>query len=168
MPEEKTLAVKKVRNGRGIVALKAFRRGAIVMEVTGRIVSDDEVWSYWDTDPRLGENCFRYDDDSYINPDGKIGAYANHSCNPNTGIVKRGRKLLLKAIRAIVPGDEVTHDYSTLLGGDDVWTMRCNCGETNCRKTVRNIGKLPAVRVREYRLLGVIPDFIYATRNLKL
>ena len=74
MSEKKTLAVKKVRNGRGIVALKAFRRGAIVMEVTGRIVSDDEVWTYWDKDSRLGENCFRYDDELYINPDGKIGA----------------------------------------------------------------------------------------------
>ena len=167
MSEKKTLAVKKVRNGRGIVALKAFRRGAIVMEVTGRIVSDDEVWTYWDKDSRLGENCFRYDDELYINPDGKIGAYANHSCNPNAGIVKRGRKLLLKAIKPIAAGDEVTHDYSTLLGGDDVWTMRCNCGEANCRRTVRNIGKLPAATVRHYRRLGIIPDFIYATRNIR-
>ena len=106
MPEKKALAVKKVRNGRGIVALGPFRRGAIVMEVTGRIVSDDEVWTYWDTDKRLGENCFRYDDDSYINPDGEIGAFANHSCNPNSGIVKRGRKLLLKAIKPIAAGDD--------------------------------------------------------------
>lgn len=168
MSKKKTLAVKNVRNGRGIVALKAFRRGAIVMEVTGKIVSDDVVWDYWDVDERLGENCFRYDDDHYIDPDGRIGAFANHSCNPNAGIVKRGRRLLLKAIAPIAPGDEVTHDYSTLLGGDDVWTMRCDCGEPNCRKTVRNIGKLPVASVRRYRKLGIIPDFIYATRNLKL
>jgi hypothetical protein len=139
MAEKKSLAVKKVRNGRGIVALKAFRRGAIVMEVVGKIVTDDEVWGYWEIDERLGANCYRYDDDHYLDPDGPIAA-----------------------------GDEVTHDYSTLLGGDDVWTMRCNCGESNCRRTVRNVGKLPAARVREYRKLGIIPDFIYATRNLKV
>ncbi len=168
MAEKKSLAVKKVRNGRGIVALKAFRRGAIVMEVVGKIVTDDEVWGYWEIDERLGANCYRYDDDHYLDPDGQIGAFANHSCNPNTGLVKRGRRLLLKAIAPIAAGDEVTHDYSTLLGGDDVWTMRCNCGESNCRRTVRNVGKLPAARVREYRKLGIIPDFIYATRNLKV
>ena len=165
MTEQKTLAVKKVRNGRGIVALKAFRRGAIVMEVTGKVVSDDVVWGYWDIDERLGENCYRYDDDHYINPNGTIGAYANHSCNPNAGIVKRGRRLLLKAIVPIAAGDEVTHDYSSLLGADDVWTMRCNCGEANCRKSVRNVARLPAATVRRYRRLGIIPDFIMATRR---
>ena len=167
MAEKKALAVRKVRNGKGIVAQKAFRRGAIVLEVTGKIVSGEEVWGYWEIDERLGANCFRLDDDNYIDPDGCIGAYANHSCNPNTGIVKRGRRLYLKAIAAIAAGDEVTHDYSTLLGGDDVWTMRCNCGEANCRKTVRNVGKLPAATMRHYRRLGIIPDFIYATRNIK-
>ena len=30
-----------------------------------------------------------------------------------------------KAIAAITAGDEVTHDYTTLLGADDVWKMRC-------------------------------------------
>ena len=86
----------------------------------------------------------------------------------NTHVVPELDAVVLKAIAPIAAGDEVTHDYSTLLGGDDVWTMRCNCGEANCRRTVRNIGKLPAATVRHYRRLGIIPDFIYATRNLKI
>jgi hypothetical protein len=166
MPSRKTLEVKPVRNGHGIVAQKAFRRGALICDIKGKLVSGDEVWRYWDIDPRRGENCFRFDDDHYIDPNGRIGAFANHSCNPNSGIVKRGRRLLLKAIRPIAPGDEVTHDYSTLLGADDVWTMRCNCGEPNCRRMVRNIGRLPAATLRRYRQLGIIPDFILATRTL--
>ena len=167
MPSGKTLDVRPVRNGRGIVARKAFRRGAVLSEIRGRIVSGDEVWRYWEIDPRLGENCFRYDDDHYIDPDGEIGAWANHSCNPNAGVVKRGRRLLLKAIAPIAAGDEITHDYSTLLGADDVWTMRCNCGETNCRRVVRNIGKLPDTTLRRYRRLGIVPDFILATRAVR-
>jgi hypothetical protein len=157
------LAVRPVRNGKGIVVLKAFRRGAMLCEIKGKVVSGDEVWRYWKIDARLGENCFRFDADHYIDPDGQIGAYANHSCNPNAGIVKRGRRLLLKAIAPIAAGAEVTHDYSTLLGADDVWKMRCNCGEPNCRKTVRNVARLPAATVRRYRRLGIIPDFIMAT-----
>lgn len=165
MPPSKTLAVRAVRNGKGIVALRAFAPGATICQIKGRIVTGETVWHYWDTDPRRGENCFRCDADHYLDPEGEIGAFANHSCNPNAGIVKPGRRLLLRAIRPIAAGDEVTHDYSTLLGADDVWTMRCNCGASNCRKVVRNIGKLPVSLVRRYRRLGVIPDFILETAH---
>ncbi len=164
MPTSKTLAVKPVRNGRGIVALKAFRQGAAICEITGKIVTADEVWRYWDIDPRLGENCVRYDADHYLDPNGRMIQFANHSCNPNAGVVKKGRRLMLKAIAAIAPGEEVTHDYSTLLGADDVWKMRCNCGAPDCRRVVRNIGTLPAATLRRYRRLGIVPDFILATR----
>jgi SET domain-containing protein len=163
MPPGSRLDVRPVRNGLGIVALKPFSKDAVICEIRGKIVTGDEVWSYWEIDQRLGENCFRFDDDHYIDPDGEIGQYANHSCNPNAGIVKKGRRLLLKAIASIAAGDEITHDYSTLLGTDDVWKMRCNCGESNCRRAVRNIGDLPAATVRRYRRLGIVPDFILAT-----
>lgn len=163
--ERKSLAVRAVRNGKGIVALTNFRRGALIFEVAGKLVTGEQVWRYWETDPRLGENCFRYDDDHYIDPDGRIGQYANHSCHPNAGLVRRGRRLLMKAIAPIAAGDEITHDYSTLLGADDVWKMRCNCGEADCRRVVRNIGHLPVATIRRYRRLGIIPDFIMATRR---
>ena len=159
-----TLTVKPVRNGRGIVSAKSFRRGALITEIKGKIVTPDEVWRYWETDPRLGENCFRYDADHYLDPDGEIGQYANHSCDPNAGIVKRGRRLFLKAIAPIATGDEITHDYSTLLATDDVWKMRCNCGTAKCRRVVAHVGKLPAATMRSYRRLGIVPDFILESR----
>ncbi len=168
MASGKSLTVSPVRNGRGIVAAKPFRQGALIVEIKGRIVTADDVWRYWEIDPRLGENCFRYDDDHYLDPDGEIGQYANHSCNPNAGIVRKGRRLILKAIAPIAAGEEVTHDYSTLLGTDDVWKMRCDCGEANCRRVVGNIGKLPAATLRNYRRLGIVPDFILATLRRRL
>lgn len=160
LPPGGSLAVKRVRNGKGIVALKPFRKGAIVCEIGGTIVSAETVWGYWDIDGRLGENCFRFDADHYLDPNGKLGQYANHSCAPNTGIVKRGRRLFLKAIEPIAAGDEVTHDYSTLLGSDDVWKMRCNCGAPACRRWVKNIASLPPATLRRYRRLRIIPDFM--------
>ena len=157
------LGVRAVRNGKGIVARKVFRRGATILVISGKIVTGDEVWHYWEIEPRLAENCFRYDADHYLDPDGEIGQYANHSCNPNAGIYKQGRRLILKAIKPVAAGGEITHDYSTLLGADDVWKMICNCGESNCRRVVRNFSKLPAATLRTYRLLGIIPDFILET-----
>jgi len=163
MAPSKSLTVGPVRNGHGIVAAKPFRQGAVIVEIKGKIVTADEVWRYWEIDPRRAENCFRYDADHYLDPHGEIGQYANHSCNPNAGIVRKSRRLILKAIAPIAAGEELTHDYSTLLGADDVWKMRCNCGASNCRRVVGNIGKLPIVTMRTYRRLGIIPDFILAT-----
>lgn len=160
----KGLTVKPVRNGRGIVATQGFPAGAWICEIKGKIVAPQTVWRYWETDERRGANCFRFSPERYLDPEGEIGAYANHSCNPNAGIVKQGRRLLLKAITSIARGDEVTHDYSTLLGADDVWSMRCNCGAANCRRVVKPVHSLPAATAARYLELGILPGFIRATR----
>jgi SET domain-containing protein len=157
------IAVRKSRNGRGLVALRPMRAGSRVLTIRGRVVSAATVWRYWQSSPRRGANCFRYDADRYLDPDGELGAYANHSCRPNTGIVKRGRWLTLRAIGDIPAGAEITHDYSTLLGADDVWTMRCNCGEPQCRGKVRNVAGLPAATLARYCRLGIVPKFIMGT-----
>lgn len=160
-----TLKVGPVRNGQGIVALKPFAPGKAICRIRGKIVTGDAVWRYFDSDPRRGENCFRYDADHYLDPEGEIGAYANHSCHPNAGVIMAGNRLMLKAIRPIAAGDEVTHDYSTLLGADDVWKMKCNCGAPKCRKVVRNVSRLPPGVLSGYRALGIIPEFILAIRR---
>ena len=165
MAYPKGLTVKPVRNGLGIVALRNFSQGAIVCEIRGSIVSPQTVWRYWQSAPRLGANCFRFSAERYLNPEGEIGQYANHACDPNTGVVKQRRRLLLKAIAPIARGEEVTHDYSTLLGADDVWRMRCNCGSANCRRMVLHIGALPVTVIERYRRLGVVPEFILATAS---
>jgi SET domain len=142
------LAVQPVRNGLGIVALK----------------SSDEVWSFWKTDPRKAANCFRYDADRYLSPQDKIGAFANHSCNPNVRVVKQSGQLFFQAIKSITACTEITHDYSTLLGADDSWIMPCNCGEVPCRKKIRSFHELPTAILKRYLAIQAIPDFILATR----
>ncbi|MDP2239329.1 MAG: SET domain-containing protein-lysine N-methyltransferase [Burkholderiales bacterium] len=159
-----TLIVRPVRNGQGIIALKPFAPGKAICRIRGKIVTGDTVWRYFDSDPRRGDNCFRYDADHYLDPEGEIGAYANHSCHPNSGAIMAGNRLMLKAIRSIAVGDEITHDYSTLLGADDIWKMKCACGEPNCRRVVRNVSRLPAGVLAGYTALGIIPEFILATR----
>jgi hypothetical protein len=154
------ITVEKVRIGLGLIATRGFRTNQLIAEIEGCVVTADEVWGYWKTDPRLGANCIRYDADHFLNPDGHIGAYANHCCQPNTGLVKRGRRLVIKAISPIAAGDELTHDYSTFIAADDVWTMRCNCGVEHCRGTVRNINKLPKATLAHYHRLGIVPNFI--------
>ena len=108
------LAVQPVRNGLGIVALKSFSSGALICEIDGAIVTSDEVWSFWKTDPRKAANCFRYDADRYLSPHDKIGAFANHSCNPNVRVVKQTGRLFLRAIKSIAATTEITRLFNAL------------------------------------------------------
>ena len=114
----KSLTVRPVRNGRGMVALRAFETGDLICRIRGRIVTPRVVWSYWKNNPRRGANCFRYDTELYLDPEGEIGVFANHSCNPNARLVRTRNGLQLRALKKIAVGREVTHDYSTQLGAD--------------------------------------------------
>lgn len=154
------LTVAPVRNGLGIVAARGFRAGERVCRIGGRIVTPAALWRWWDRDPRRAANCLRFGPEHYLDPGQGIGAFLNHSCRPNTRIERSGRFLVLRAIRVIPAGTEVTNDYSTLIGPDDVWTMRCNCGERGCRGRVGRVDRLPACVQRRYRTLGAIPGFI--------
>ena len=160
---DRAAAVAQVRNGRGLVALQRFTRDAVIVELRGRIVSAATVWSMWDRDPRRAANCIRFGPESYLDSGAQLGAFANHSCCPTTALFREGRRLLVVALRMIRPGDELTHDYSTFLGADDVWTMRCNCGERGCRGRIGRFDRLPPRTLASYRSLGLIPDFIEAT-----
>jgi hypothetical protein len=57
--------------------------------------------------------------------------YLNHSCDPNLGV--RG-EITFAAMRDICAGEELTHDWA--MTDDDDYSMECNCGAPDCRKTL--------------------------------
>jgi len=59
--------------------------------------------------------------------------YINHSCDPNCGCPGDYRRLV--AIRDIEEGEEITYDYAMTEKEPD-WSMKCKCGEPDCRKTI--------------------------------
>ncbi len=120
----------------------------------------------WKTSPKAAANCYRFDEDRYLSPKGELGNFSNHSCRPSSAVYKERGRLVLRAIRAIKPGDEVTHDYSTLLATDDVWTMRCNCGERGCRGKVGSVATISTRQLVRYRSVGAIPGHILAVSGL--
>lgn len=157
------IEVRRVRNGRGLVSTRRFLPGDAVCTFRGSLVHASRLWSWWERDARRAANCIRFDADRYLDPGEGLGAFANHSCRPNAMLVVRRASLQVRAIRVIRPGDEVTHDYSTFLGADDCWSMRCNCGERACRGTVRRFDRLPGALLRTYVGLGAIPAGVLET-----
>lgn len=112
---------------------------------------------------RFADNCFRFGPETYLDPGDGAGAYLNHSCEPNAYISKSNNRLFLIALTSIRRNDEIAIDYSTILGDDDIWTMRCHCGRRSCRGTIKRFGTLRAVLREWYIDHGAVPKYILAT-----
>src|ERR1043165_3460892 len=150
------VAVQCTRNGVGLFAARRFRRGETIMKIAGRIVSADEVWERGGT---FADNCYRFGPETYLDPGDHPSAFVNHSCRPNAAVGKAKHRLFLFAATAIAPGNEILIDYSTILGDDDIWTMRCNCGSRSCRKIIKRFGTLPAAVKARYLSAGLVPKY---------
>jgi hypothetical protein len=102
-----------------------------------------------------GANLLQTGPFTYILPE-PPGAFVNHSCDPNAGILS-GRSLV--AIRAIAEHEEIRFDYSTTMD-EDFWTLTCSCGAPGCRGVITDFRLLPRKIRRRYLDLGVVQRFI--------
>jgi len=154
---EKRVAVKKSRNGKGIFATQNFSKHQKIFQIKGKLITcyiDDDV------SDDIRNNTFRFDDELYINPEGEIGVFANHSCDPNAYLLKGRNKLYMVALRTIAEGKEILFDYSTTLDDSDVWSMQCNCGSDNCRGEILSFQTLPKETKLRYLQQKIVPAYI--------
>ena len=132
------IIVKKAGSkGKGVFALKDFRKNEIITHVNGKVIETDNPSSL----PRdFQDHCFPFNKKgnkhSYVAPKSPW-KYINHSCEPNIGI-KNNRDFV--AMKAIKKGQEICFDYA--MNNIDRWTMKCNCGSKNCRKIISNFSAL--------------------------
>jgi hypothetical protein len=152
--------VRKTRNGVGLFAPRAYRANETIIRITGRLVRPSVLW---ERGGAFMNNCFRFGPETYLDPGDGPGAYLNHSCRPNAFIRKQKNQLFLVASREIRARREILIDYSTIIGDDDIWTMRCNCGERTCRGRIRRFGSVPAALKAFYMERGMVPGYIVRT-----
>jgi hypothetical protein len=144
----------------GLFAAKAFRPKQTILKIVGRVVDYRILWERRGT---FADNCFRFGPETYLDPGDDVSRYLNHSCEPNAGIFKSNNQLFLFAAKPIAANEEILFDYSTTLGDDDVWTMRCNCGHATCRRRIRRFGSLPRAVKQRYLASGLVPKYIINT-----
>lgn len=152
------LIVKKAKHGLGVFSTRAFMRGERVVTLTGHLITcgvEDVL------DERTRDNAIRFDEDVYLSPDGGVGDYFNHSCNPNVYIIKKDNALHIIARRNIRAEQELCFDYATITASDDIWEMQCACGSAMCRKKVKQFIKLPKAVQKQYLREGMVPEYVY-------
>ncbi len=143
----KTLPYHTVRNskihGKGVFAKRPVRKGAKVIQYTGKIVSREEADEIGTStvDGHTHTMLFTIDDDRVI--DGNVGSdakFINHSCDPNCEAVQYDDDtIFIEALRAIPKGQELTYDYHLEVPGKITEKVKkeyeCFCGSVTCRGT---------------------------------
>lgn len=155
--ENEDLFITKSRNGSGVKVKRTFNKSENIFEVNGILMTcneDDDV------DDETRNNTYRYDEDLYLSPKGGIGDFLNHSCNPNSRLIKVGKKIFISAIKKILPKREVLIDYSTIIASDDSWKMKCNCGSVRCRGKIGKFKLLPKDIKEKYIKNNIVPEYI--------
>jgi uncharacterized protein len=106
----KVYRVGRARTGLGLFATTCIDKGAFIIEYRGRRIANAQA-------KRLEArgNRYMFELDNRFTLDGSsrrnVARYANHSCRPNAeSDVVRG-KVILRAIKRIRPGEEITYDY---------------------------------------------------------
>jgi uncharacterized protein len=160
---EEFLIVKDSQIGKGLFTMKSIPAGKTILKIKGKRISWPQAKKIWKTDPKVGDNLFRFGPETFINPAGEVGNYLNHSCDPNCGLYKQNSTLFLFALKPIAANSELTFDYSTIIAADDIWTMKCRCGNKNCRKTIKSFDTLPDKLQNKYKEMNAVPQFILNT-----
>ena len=118
----------------------------------GKLISYNEVISGIDEGTiRLGDPL-QVDDKRYIEMEEPF-VLINHSCDPNCKIFGNN---ILKSLRDIHPGEELTYNYSTTMyesEEQEPWTMQCACGAKNCLGLIDQFYTLPHELAHSVRCL---------------
>ncbi len=110
---KKPYRIGRSRTGLGLFATKPIKKGAKIVRYFGPLLDsrkkkDDaienkylfELNGRWTIDGSVRENVARY---------------INHACRPNaeSDVMPRKRKVVIRAIKNIEPGEEINYDYGT-------------------------------------------------------
>jgi len=149
------LSIETGVHGRGVFAREKIAVEQKIIRFTGPILR------YADTTPQT--YAVQIGPDKYLGASGGFDDCVNHSCDPNAGLIIDGNEADLIAIRDIAEGEEIFFDYSTTLDEDD-FEMTCHCGSNRCRGRIRDGKYLPEDIWQRYLSLGIIPDYVKASR----
>jgi SET domain-containing protein len=128
-------------HGRGVFTTKAIRKGARIIEYTGRRVA-------WATiPPESNEQCTYYfgldNEKDVIDPsvDGNEARWINHSCDPNCEAIEDDdERVFIHALRNLRPGEELFYDYRLAIDAPRTAELeeeaKCFCGSVKCRGTM--------------------------------
>jgi uncharacterized protein len=135
MARKKLFRVGRSRTGLGLFATELIKKRTFIVEYKGRRLTTEQA----DKLEARG-NRYLYEINSRWTIDGtsrkNLGRYANHSCRPNAESHHiNGKVVVLRAIKTIKPGDEITYNYGRDYFLNVITPRGCKC--VKCREKRR-------------------------------
>jgi SET domain-containing protein len=145
---KKPYRVGRSRTGLGLFATKLIKKGAKIVRYFGPLLDsrkkkDDAIENKY-----LFELNGRWTIDGSVREN--IARYINHACRPNaeSDVKPRKRKVVIRAIKNIEPGEEINYDYGTDYFKAYLKPIGCRCAA--CEKKRRK--KRAEARAERLRL----------------
>jgi SET domain-containing protein len=118
--------VKRSAYGLGLFATGPIKRGAVVAEYWGPIITEADVVRH------RGKYLFELDNRMAIEGSGRknVARYINHSCFPNCEPIENGKqkRVFIVAKRGIKPNEELGYDYGKAYWDEYIKPIGCRCG----------------------------------------
>ena len=109
----KPYRVGRSRTGLGLFATKPIKKGAKIVRYFGPLLDSKKKKDDAIENKYLFELNNRWTIDGSVRKN--IARYINHACKPNaeSDVMPRKRKVVIRAIKNIAPGEEINYDYGT-------------------------------------------------------
>jgi hypothetical protein len=113
IPLNKPYRVGRSRTGLGLFATKPIKKGTKIIRYFGPLLDSKKKKDDAIENKYLFELNNRWTIDGSVRKN--IARYINHACRPNaeSDVKPRKRKVFIRAIKNIEPGDEINYDYGT-------------------------------------------------------
>ena len=109
----KPYRVGRSRTGLGLFATKPIKKGSKIVRYFGPLLDSKKKKDDAIENKYLFELTNRWTIDGSVRAN--VARYINHACKPNaeSDVKPRKRKVVIRAIKNIEPGDEINYDYGT-------------------------------------------------------
>jgi hypothetical protein len=115
----------------GVYTSSPIRKGERVVEYDGERITPEEADRRYEGVSRT--YLYGLEDGKTVIDGHGLGAYLNHSCDPNCEVDEIKNRVFILAIRDIAAGEELLWDYNLY---DDDDPAPCHCGSAKCRGTM--------------------------------
>src|SRR5215203_2583051 len=113
IPSNKPYRVGRSRTGLGLFATKPIKKGSKIIRYFGPLLDSKKKKDDAIENKYLFELTNRWTIDGSVRKN--VARYINHACKPNaeSDVKPRKRKVFIRAIKNIEPGEEINYDYGT-------------------------------------------------------
>jgi hypothetical protein len=113
LPSSKPYRIGRSRTGLGLFATKPIKKGAKIIRYFGPLLDSKNEKHDGIENKYLFELNNRWTIDGSVRKN--IARYINHACKPNSesDVNVRKRRVVIRAIKKIEPGEEINYDYGT-------------------------------------------------------